>query len=101
MEDSSLKVPYVKKSSLHIITVFVLSRDKILSISVRSLLSHPLMSDSATALNVARQLLWPWNFLGKNTGVGGHSLLQGIFSIQGLNLCWFFTTESPGKPPNF
>ena len=23
--------------------------------------------------------------LGKNTGVGGHALLQGIFLIQGLN----------------
>ena len=26
------------------------------------------------------------NFLGKNTGVGGHFLLQGIFLTQGLNL---------------
>ena len=24
---------------------------------------------------------------GKNTGVGCHALLQGIFPIQGLNLC--------------
>ena len=27
----------------------------------------------------------PWNSLGQNTGVGSLSLLQGIFSIQGLN----------------
>ena len=27
----------------------------------------------------------PWNSLGKNTGVGSHSLLQGIFPTQGLN----------------
>ena len=27
--------------------------------------------------------LCPWNSLGKNTGVGCHSLLQGIFPIQG------------------
>ena len=31
------------------------------------------------------RLLCPWNFPGKNTGVGSHSLLQGIFPAQGLN----------------
>ena len=31
--------------------------------------------------------LCPWNFPGKNTGVGCHFLLQGIFLIQGLNPC--------------
>ena len=31
------------------------------------------------------RLLCPWNFLGKNTGVGCHCLLQGIFPTQGLN----------------
>jgi len=31
------------------------------------------------------RLLWPWNFLGKNTGVGCHFLLQGIFPTQGSN----------------
>ena len=31
-------------------------------------------------------LLSPWNSPGKNTGVGNHSLLQGIFPIQKLNL---------------
>ena len=28
----------------------------------------------------------PWNSPGKNTGAGCHSLLQGIFPTQGLNL---------------
>ena len=28
------------------------------------------------------RLLCPWNYPGKNTGVGCHSLLQGIFLIQ-------------------
>ena len=32
------------------------------------------------------RLLCPWNFPGKNTGVGCHALLQGIFLTQGLNL---------------
>ena len=27
----------------------------------------------------------PWNSLGQNTGVGSHSLLEGIFPTQGLN----------------
>ena len=27
----------------------------------------------------------PWNFPGQNTGVGSHSLLQGIFPTQGSN----------------
>ena len=31
------------------------------------------------------RLLCPWNSLSKNTGVGSHSLLQGIFPIQGSN----------------
>ena len=33
------------------------------------------------------RLLCPWNFLGKNTGMGCHFLLRGIFPTQGLNMC--------------
>ena len=32
-------------------------------------------------------LLCPWNFPGRNTGVGCHFLLQGIFLTWGLNTC--------------
>ena len=32
------------------------------------------------------RLFCPWNSPGKNTGVGYHFLLQGIFQTQGLNL---------------
>ena len=32
------------------------------------------------------RLLYPWDFSGKNTGVGCHFLLQGIFQTQGMNL---------------
>ena len=37
------------------------------------------------------RLLWPWNFPGKNTGMGCHFLLQGIFLTQVSNphLLWF------------
>ena len=49
------------------------------------------------------RLLCLWNFPGKNTGVGGHSLLQGIFLTQGSNpgllhgrqILYFW---APGKP---
>ena len=36
----------------------------------------------------ATRLLCPWNFPGKNTGVGCHLFLQGMFLTQGLNLCF-------------
>ena len=51
-------------------------------------------------------LLCPLDSPGKNTGVGCHFPLQGIFPTQGSNLqspvspAWaagFFTTEPPGK----
>ena len=51
---------------------------------------------------VATRLLCPWGSPGKNTGVSGHVLLQGIFLTQGLNPCLmspalvggFFTTSA-------
>ena len=48
--------------------------------------SRSVMSDSLQphGLHPAR-LLWPWDSPGKNTGVGHHALLQGIFPTQGLN----------------
>ena len=33
------------------------------------------------------RLLYPWNSPGKNTGVGCHSLFQGIFLTQGSSSC--------------
>ena len=33
------------------------------------------------------RLLCPWDFPGKNAGVGRHFLLQGVFLTQGSNLC--------------
>ena len=46
----------------------------------------------------------PWDFPGKNSEVGCHFLLQGIFLTRGLNLHLLhwqadsFTTAPPGKP---
>ena len=50
------------------------------------------------------RLLCPWNFPGKNTGVGCHFLLQGIFLTKGLNLgllhwqAGSLPLAIPGKP---
>ena len=35
---------------------------------------------------ITAKLLCPWHSPGKDTGVGCHSLLQGIFPTQGVNL---------------
>ena len=49
--------------------------------------SHSVMSDSLRPHGLLpTRLLCPWNSPGKNTGVGSHSLLQGIFLTQGSNL---------------
>ena len=34
------------------------------------------------------RLLCPWDFSGKNTGLGCHFLIEGIFPTQGLNPCF-------------
>ena len=67
-------------------------------------LSHSVVSDSVQprGLQPAR-LLGPWNPPGKNTGVGCHFLLQGIFPTQGSNwvtpnLHWQAGSLPPGKP---
>ena len=51
-------------------------------------------------------LFCPWDTPGQITGVGCHSLFQGIFPTQGLNSCLqtcrqilWATSEPPGKPP--
>ena len=47
---------------------------------------HSVMSDSLQPHGLQpTRLLHPWDSPGKNTGVGCHFLLQGIFPTQGLN----------------
>ena len=62
---------------------WVLREKKVKSESI----NNSVVSDSLRlhGLQSAR-LLFPWNSAGKNTGVGSHSLLQGIFLTQGWNL---------------
>ena len=52
------------------------------------------------------RLLCPWNSPGQSTGVGSHSLLQGIFPTQGLNpglphCRWILHPLSHWGSPNF
>ena len=42
------------------------------------------------------RLLCPWNPPGKNTGVGSHSFLLGIFPTQGLSLGLLHCRRGPG-----
>ena len=71
--------------------------------------SHLAMSNSLWPFGLQpTRLLCPCNFSGKNTGMGCHFLLQGIFPTQESNeptslssLAFAggrFTTELPGKP---
>ena len=46
---------------------------------------HAKSLQSCSTLCDSPRLLCPWNSPGKNTGVGCHALLQGIFLTQGLN----------------
>ena len=60
-----------------------------------------------TPWTVVTRLLCPWDSPDKNTGVGCHALLQGIFPTQGRNSCllgllhWQVDSlplAPPGKP---
>ena len=76
-------------------------------VCVPTYVSHSVVSDSLKThrLYLAR-LLCPWHSPGKNTGVGSHSLLQGIFSSQGLNQSLlhcrqvFYCLSHQGSPKN-
>ena len=60
-----------------------------MSVGFSSVAIHPYASCSVMPDSLRPHGLWPtlcsWNFPGKNTGVGCHYLLQGIFQTQGSN----------------
>ena len=74
---------------------------------LRSMETQRVRHDRATELNwtVAHQAPPPMGFSRKNTGVGGHFLLQGIFPTQGLKprslalQANSLLSETPEKPP--
>ena len=52
-----------------------------------SMLSHSVVSKSLGPFGLeVTMLLCPWDFSGKNTGVGCHFFFQHIFPTQGSNL---------------
>ena len=75
-----------------------------LSLASYVCVSQSVVFDSAILGTVACQAPWSMGFFSKNTGVGCHSLLQGILPIQESNSglpCItgrLFTTEPPGRP---
>ena len=71
------------------------------------MLSHSVVSYSLWPHELyPAKLPWSQNSPGKNTGVGCHALLQGIFPTQGLNpgppalQVDSLLSEPPGKPKN-
>ena len=79
------KGPYPKRKGCEAEQGWSLSW-KGLTTNVMWVLSCSVVSDSfATPWTVVPRLLCPCNSLGKNTGVGCHFLLQGIFPPQGLS----------------
>ena len=66
---------------------------------------YPLFRDPMDYHLPGSSVACPWNFPSKNTGVGCHFLLQGIFPTQGSNqvsciASGFFTAELPGESCN-
>ena len=59
----------------------------IIQVAHPCMLSCSVMSDSLQLYRPKpTRRLCPWDSPGKNTGVGGHALLEGIFPTQGSNL---------------
>ena len=63
--------------------------------------SSPILWESPPPSSEVIRFLCLWNSLGKNTGAGSLSLLQGIFLTQGSNpgllSLLYYTTVPPGK----
>ena len=66
-------------------------------------LSLQTVSDSVTPRTAVwlTGLLCPWNFPGKNTGVGCHFLLQRIFPDQGWTLSILTLSRDPSWDPSW
>ena len=75
-------------------------------LSSSGVVSHSAMSNSLLSMDRGA---WPWNSPGKNTGVGCHFLLPGIFPTRGpdplltclLHCKWILTSVTAGKPRPF
>ena len=71
-----------------ILKIFVFCELCLLIFNMRVCSVASVMSDSLPPYGPQpTRLLCPWDSPGKNTGVGCHALLQGIFLTQELNPC--------------
>ena len=74
-------------------------------VKVKVLVTQPRLTLRLHGLQLTR-LLCPWNYPGRNTGVDGHSILQGIFPTQRWNsrvrtAGRFFTISATSRVPGF
>ena len=76
-------VIYLKKKKSHLQLHSVNQVLSFAKLSESKSVSHSVVSNS---LQPNGQQICPWNSPDKNTGEGRHSLLQGIFPTQSLNL---------------
>ena len=77
--------PFSLAPDLRVKTFSLSSLGKMLAVSLLIPVC-PVVSDSSWYYRLQpTRLLFPWDFLGRNTGVGCHLLFQGIFLTQGLN----------------
>ena len=77
---------WLKKSFLafDLVYIYVVICDSALWVCVYTCMLYSVMSDSLWPHRLwPTRLLCPWDFPGKNTGVGCHFLLQGIFLTKG------------------
>ena len=95
---------WLLKLSLHLLPLPLTSLNLCIS---RAYAASVVSISFVTLWTVDCQAPLSWDFPGKNTGVGCHALLQGIFPTQGLNLHllgllhWQMGSSSlapPGKP---
>ena len=75
---------YIYYSPIHLTSHDLLNLPRFLHVCV---LSHSIVADSVRCYGLQPvRLLFPWDSPGKNTWVGCHALLQGIFLTQESNL---------------
>ena len=72
-------------SSTTIHSFFLLNLECFACMCVKLLQSRPTL---CSPMDCSKPSSCPWDFPGKNTGVGWHALFQGIFPTEGSNPCF-------------
>ena len=88
--DTKLIFPWMEREPPTVIDVYILyldCGDSYLGVCVLSCFSFVWLFVSPWTIIHQTRLLCPWDFPGKNTGVGCHAFLQGMFPTQESNPC--------------